>query len=206
MPPDPDQPTLVFTDAQSRRIGETPRTFLAHEIVASRYRIVRFIAAGGMGEVYEADDLELGARVAIKTVRAEMASAEALERLKREIHIARRVTHPNVCRIFDIDHHGLVTFVTMELLPGITLARHLRERKRLSTDEALPIVKQIAAGLDAAHRAGVIHRDFKPDNAIRGDDGRVRVLDFGLAHAGDPARDGAALTAGTPRYMAPEQA
>ncbi|HVR41571.1 MAG TPA: serine/threonine-protein kinase, partial [Thermoanaerobaculia bacterium] len=209
MPHDADQPTLVFSET-SRRVGEAARTFSDHEVVASRYRIVRFIAAGGMGEVYEANDLELGVAIAIKTVRAEMASSEALERLKREIHIARRVTHPNVCRIFDICHHGHVTFVTMELLPGITLARHLRERKQLTTDDALPIVQQIAAGLDAAHRAGVIHRDLKSENVMLTGD-RVVITDFGLARLTLGSEDGlVSMTrpgeiVGTAAYLAPEQ-
>src|SRR5688572_17288905 len=176
-------------------------TFNRDEEVAGRYRIVRFIARGGMGEVYEAEDLELGGRVALKTVRLDAAGdRHAIERFKREIHLARQVTHPNVCRIFDLSRHpraapdGDVLFLTMELLPGDTLADRIRQRGRLATADALPIVEQVASALAAAHRVGVIHLDFKSSNVMLVPSGsgsavRAVVTDFGLAHraAGPPS-------------------
>jgi eukaryotic-like serine/threonine-protein kinase len=128
-----------------------------------------------MGEVYEAEDQELRVHVALKTVRSNIASEpRTLSRFKQEVQLARRVTHPNVCRIFDIERHepeagsgeSAVTLLTMELLEGGTLADYLRRRGRLTPEEALPLICQMAEGLAAAHRAGVIHRDFKPSNVI----------------------------------------
>lgn len=191
-------------------------------LLAGRYRIVRFIARGGMGEVYEVDDLELQERVALKTVRPEVARDEtAIERFKREIQLARKVTHPNVCRIFDVSHHrgedprGAAIFLTMELLPGETLAERLRRTGPIPPDLALPIVRQIAEALHAAHQAGVVHRDLKPGNVILAEGrGGVRavVTDFGLARREKSLEDprgadltGAAGVVGTPAYLAPEQ-
>src|SRR5262245_1434664 len=195
--------------------------FAAGRVLAERFRIVEFIAMGGMGEVYEVEDLELGERVALKTIRPEVASSpQALDRFKREIQLARKVTHPNVCRIFDFfyDEAGpeKVTFLTMELLRGETLHQKIERDGRMRSEPALPIVRQMAAGLDAAHSAGVIHRDFKSSNVIlvpsEGSSAGVRavVTDFGLARLA-PGSDamttlsGAAAFLGTPAYMAPEQ-
>jgi tetratricopeptide (TPR) repeat protein/tRNA A-37 threonylcarbamoyl transferase component Bud32 len=196
--------------------------FTPGALLSGRYRIVRFIARGGMGEVFEVDDLELQERVALKTVRPEVARDEtAIERFKREIQLARKVTHPNVCRIFDVSHHreegshGAVIFLTMELLPGETLAERLRRTGPLPPDLALPIVRQVAEALHAAHQAGVVHRDLKPGNVILAEGrGGVRavVTDFGLARREKSLEDprgadltGAAGVVGTPAYLAPEQ-
>ena len=195
--------------------------------LAGRFRVLRFIARGGMGEVYEAEDLELGERVALKTVRPEIAAdPQALERFKTEVHLARKVTHPSACRIFDVFHDrpgagepgaGEVTFLTMELLGGETLMERLARSGRLSEAEALPLVEQMAGALEAAHRAGVVHRDFKSANVMLVPQGpgapgvRAVVTDFGLARR-DPGAGGSIVTetltaavAGTPAYMAPEQ-
>jgi tetratricopeptide (TPR) repeat protein/tRNA A-37 threonylcarbamoyl transferase component Bud32 len=198
--------------------------FAPAAIVAGRYRVVRFLAQGGMGEVYEVDDLELRERVALKTVRPEVAGDSlAVERFRREIQMARKVTHPNVCRIFDVSYHrsaGAGTgldgiLLTMELLTGETLAQRLRNGGPLPTSEALPIARQICLGLEAAHQVGVIHRDLKPGNVVlvpaRGGV-RAVVTDFGLARLESGHDPGApTLTTaggglvGTPAYLAPEQ-
>jgi Tol biopolymer transport system component len=202
--------------------------FAAGELIADRFRIVRFIASGGMGEVYEAHDEELHDRVALKTIRPEIARDEqALRRFRREVLLARKVTHPNICRTFDVFRHRRasgdqtiavddVVFVTMELLSGETLAERLRRAGRLSTSAALPIVTQIAAALTAAHAVGVVHRDLKSSNVMllpsSGDTlapPRAVVSDFGLAHgiAGADTTISETVTRvlGTPAYMAPEQ-
>src|SRR5262245_9879829 len=156
------------------------------DIIAARYRLSRLIARGGMGEVYEADDLELGTRIAIKTIRSErVGDPGAVTRLKQEILAARKVTHPNVVRLFDVGFHVLadqreVAFFTMELVAGATLEERIREAGRLALAEALAVARQIAAALDAAHAAGIVHRDLKSQNVIVTDD-RVIVTDFGLA-------------------------
>jgi len=191
--------------------------FAVGAVVAGRYRVVRPIAAGGMGEVYAVDDRELHEVVALKTIRSDVAGdPAALARFRREIQLARKITHANVCRIFEFGFHSpgdgeTVPFLTMELLSGETLTAYLRREGRLAPEAALPIAEQIADGLEAAHRAGIIHRDFKSGNVMLVPDrGQFRavVTDFGLAKAlvGD---EGGALTGprplGTPAYMAPEQ-
>jgi len=201
--------------SRSSRGGGGGTNFSEGDLVAGRYRVIRFLARGGMGEVYEVDDEELGDRVALKTILPEIAEDQrALERFRREILLARRVTHPNVSRIFDIGKHetdeGEISFLTMELLEGETLRQRM-ERGRFKSDEALPIVEQMVAGLDAAHSAGIVHRDFKPANVFlvpEGDRQRVVITDFGLARPGgsvDHDVTGTGEVVGTPAYMAPEQ-
>ncbi|HWM95258.1 MAG TPA: tetratricopeptide repeat protein [Thermoanaerobaculia bacterium] len=188
------------------------------EVLAGRYRIAGFLGQGTMGEVHEAEDLELGEHVAVKMLRPEIGRDERLLlRFKKEILLAHRVTHPNVCRTFDLVYHdapgfGRRVFLTMELLHGETLAERLARTGRLSTAEALPIVRQIAAALDAAHAAGIVHRDLKSANVFlvsspSGD--RAVVTDFGLAWSDDPSASPSLTHAGellgSPAYMAPEQ-
>ncbi len=197
--------------------GQGQRTFQPDELVAGRYRVIRFIARGGTGEVYEVEDFELRARVALKTLRPELADDDLLlARFRREINLSRKVTHRNICRVFDLGFHpsprGRVTFLTMELLAGESLRHRIERGGAFQTAEALPIVEQMVDGLSAAHGYGVVHRDFKSDNVMlvpSPDDGppRVVVTDFGLARSGKPS----GLTTstgglkGTPAYMAPEQ-
>lgn len=212
------QDTVVAPPSAPRTFAPKPPVFAPEALLAGRFRIVRFIARGGMGEVYEAEDKILGERVALKTIRADVASDErSMERFLREVHLSRSVTHPNVCRIFDVFHHEGVTFLTMELLPGETLAERLNRSGRLSPEDALPLVEQMAGALGAAHEAGVIHRDFKSGNVMLVPDdrrpGQIRVVvtDFGLARSSRQGRQSAAplteteAVLGTPDYMAPEQ-
>ncbi len=183
------------------------------ERIAGRYVVVRLVGQGGMGDVYEAVDEELGDRVALKTVCPELATDDwARVAFKREIHLARKVTHPNVCRIFDLGFHGDVMFLSMEYLGGETLGERLRREGRLPPARVLPVLAGIAAGLDAAHRAGVVHGDLKPTNVmlVAGADGeRVVVTDFGLATWRTPpgheldARDEPLL--GSPAFMSRER-
>jgi tetratricopeptide (TPR) repeat protein/tRNA A-37 threonylcarbamoyl transferase component Bud32 len=192
---------------------------LAEEaVLADRFRIVRFIARGGMGEVYEAEDRVLKERVALKTIRPDVAGDDrTMERFLREVHLARSVTHPNVARTYDVFHHEGLAFLTMELLSGETLADRLARTGRIAPADGLPLIEQMAAALTAAHEAGVIHRDFKSANVMLEADARrpggVRavVTDFGLARRERPGRGSAAplteteAVLGTPDYMAPEQ-
>ncbi|MDB4961807.1 MAG: Serine/threonine-protein kinase PknA [Myxococcales bacterium] len=174
------------------------------EVLAGRYRIVRWLGGGGMGRVYEVLDTELGERVALKVLR-EGLTEEASERFRREVRLTRRIQHRNVARMFDIGEHAGDKFLTMELVDGMPLTREL--------GAPMPWVRlqkfatQICAGLAAAHDAGVIHRDLKPDNVLieRGTD-RAVITDFGIARSGDDSsvtQVGAIV--GTPRYMSPEQ-
>jgi serine/threonine protein kinase/Tfp pilus assembly protein PilF len=189
----------------------------AGKLLAGRFRIIRFIASGGMGAVYEAEDMELGERVALKTIHTEMAAnPRMLLRFKKEIQLAKRISHPNVCRIHDLgideSTSESLAFLTMELILGETLAQHLHAN-RLTIDEVENIAMQVAAGLSAAHKAGVVHRDLKSRNVILSEEGsqfRAVITDFGTAHATTSERDSPTLTKtgeilGTPDYMAPEQ-
>ena len=192
------------------------------DVIAERYRVVRFIAAGGMGEVYEVEDEHLGGRVALKSLRPSLGrDLEAQNRFKREIHLARRVTHANVCRLYDAGIHTLAgggpprPYLTMELLRGETLDEHLSGHGTLEPEDVTPLLRQMTAALDAAHDAGIVHRDFKSSNVIlvpAGDGGyRAVVTDFGLARA--VVQEGVTLfetlgpgqVQGTAAYMAPEQ-
>ncbi len=206
--PPQSMPTLPLDDA-SEPIEEGG-------LIGGRYCAIRWLGRGGMGEVYEAEDAELGARVALKVVRGRSWDARAVAQLKREIQLARKVTHPNVCRLHDFGAHREadgreVPFLTMELLEGETLAERVRRAGKLSIDEALPIARDMASALDAAHAAGVVHRDFKSGNVMLAGD-RAIVTDFGLAvelaHVeGDHSirATGTAALVGSPAYMAPEQ-
>jgi serine/threonine protein kinase len=190
--------------------------------LAGRYLIRRSLGTGAMGEVHEAEDRLLGKTVALKTLNARLASdPQAMMRLRREVAMAHRVTHANVCRIFDLgaDEGGLawhegapLLFLTMEFLPGETLAAHLRRRGPLAPTEALPLLWQLADGLAAAHAGGVIHRDLKGENVMLvarpPAPDRVVITDFGLAGSiaqFDPASHDSTGFVGTPAYAAPER-
>ncbi|WP_437672838.1 protein kinase domain-containing protein [Sorangium sp. So ce131] len=187
----------------AKGVGTGPR-----QVLAGRYELLGLVGVGGMGTVYRARDRELDETVAVKVLRRDLSGApEVLERFKREVRLSRKVTHPNVARVFDIGEHGGDRFLTMEFIDGEPLAA-LLARERLSVGRILDIAEGVCAGLQAAHRAGVIHRDLKPDNVLLGRDGRVVLTDFGIARALAPDT-GAGSTLGsvlgTPAYMAPEQ-
>src|ERR1700743_452230 len=179
--------------------------FVPGQIIADRYRIVALAGRGGMGEVYRAEDLKLSQIVAIKFLPESVSrDAGALARFHAEVRIARTVSHPNVCRMFDIGDMDGVTFLTMEYVDGEDLSSLVRRIGRLSTDKAAEIGRQMCAGLAAAHDKGVIHRDLKPANIMLDGAGKVRITDFGLAGIAAMI-EGADVRAGTPAYMAPEQ-
>jgi len=179
--------------------------FLPGRLIAGRYRIVALLGRGGMGEVYRADDLTLGQPVALKFLPEKAASDEALlERFRNEVRIARKVSHPNVCRVYDVGEVDGHTFFTMEYVDGEDLASLLRRIGRLPSDKALEIARQLCAGLAAAHGKGVLHRDLKPANIMLDGRGQVVVTDFGLAGLADQIA-GSDVRSGTPAYMAPEQ-
>jgi eukaryotic-like serine/threonine-protein kinase len=189
------------------------RALQVGEVISNRFEILRYINRGGMGEVYEARDSELKDRVALKTIRQEIASEPAvIERFKEEVRQARGISHPNVCRVYDLFSHEIgpgerLWFLTMELLNGQTLLDRLRQQKSVDSREALEIIEQIVAGLSAAHERGIVHRDFKSSNVMlvpNGSRTRAVITDFGLAlntrnTQNDLGRHG------TPAYMAPEQ-
>ena len=170
-----------------------------------RYRIVSPLGKGGMGEVYRAEDLKLGQTVALKFLPKSLArNEEALARFTREVRMARRVSHPNVCRVFDIGEADGQTFLTMEFVDGEDMSSLMRRIGRLPADKALEIARQVCAGLAAAHEHGIIHRDLKPANIMLDGRGRARITDFGLAGLATEMK-GEDARAGTPAYMSPEQ-
>ena len=178
------------------------------DLLAGRYEILKLLGEGGMGAVYRARDNELERMVAVKVIRPDLArNAEILQRFKQELILARQVTHRNIIRIFDLGHAEGMRFITMEYIDGEDLSSLLVKRGKLPAAEAVAIVMQVARGLEAAHAEGVVHRDLKPQNIMLDPQGKVSVMDFGIARSVDASnmtRTGALM--GTPTYMSPEQA
>jgi serine/threonine-protein kinase len=215
MSDEPRSPALVLLDElpTASRDAPTPTPdynaihgrFIPGTVFGERYRIIELLGRGGMGEVYRADDLELGQAVALKFLPASVAQDEiALARLRSEVRLARQISHPNVCRVFDIGHLDGQYFLSMEYVDGEDLASVLRRMGRPSREKALQIARQICAGLRAAHENGVLHRDLKPANIMIDGRGWVRLMDFGLSGLALELA-GVKDFAGTPMYMAPEQ-
>ncbi|MBS1794885.1 MAG: serine/threonine protein kinase [Acidobacteria bacterium] len=179
--------------------------FVAGTVLASRYRIITLLGRGGMGEVYKAEDIKLGQTVALKLLPDKLEKdAAALARFHAEVRTARHVSHPNVCRVFDIGEADGRHFLSMEFIDGDDLAALLRRIGRLPSERAVEIGRELCVGLAAIHNAGILHRDFKPANVIIDAKGKARITDFGIAgFAEDVARDN--LRVGTPAYMSPEQ-
>jgi serine/threonine protein kinase/tetratricopeptide (TPR) repeat protein len=207
--------------------GNQPPAPFEGGVLKDRFQLVRHVGEGGMGHVYEAYDLELRVRVALKVIRSEIAdNPSVLELFRREVRTARAITHANICRTFDLDRGKVtsgpqtgceVTFLTMEFLAGITLAAHIKLSSPCPPAETIAVARQIALGLDAAHKVGIIHQDIKPSNIMlvppvnAGQPSRVVITDFGLARrnslqqsAVSSIADGKGV-AGTLAYMAPEQ-
>jgi tetratricopeptide (TPR) repeat protein len=185
-------------EVEPRAIGAE---FAPGAVFAGRYRMIARIGQGGMGDVWRADDLVLDTAVALKMIVA--AGADARERLLNEVRLARQITHPSVCRVFDVGEADHVVFFSMELVSGEDLAALLRRVGRLPSDKVIDIARQLCAGLSAAHAQGVLHRDLKPANVLIDDDGCVRITDFGIAIT--TSSGGTHALTGTPAYMAPEQ-
>ncbi len=174
-------------------------------MLAGRYRIIALLGKGGMGEVYRADDLTLGQAVALKFLpEAASRDEEALARFRNEVRTARRVSNPNVCRVYDVGEIDGQTFLSMEYIDGEDLASLLRRIGRLPHDKALEIARQLCAGLGAAHHEGILHRDLKPSNIMLDGRGHAVITDFGLAGISGQI-DANDFRTGTPTYMAPEQ-
>jgi tetratricopeptide (TPR) repeat protein/predicted Ser/Thr protein kinase len=176
--------------------------------LGDRYEILQLLGQGGMGAVYKARDIELDRMVALKLIRPDLAShPEILRRFKQELILAREVTHRNVIRIYDLGQASGLRYITMEYVEGRDLRAVLREKGKLTPEEAVPMFRQIAAALEAAHHAGVVHRDLKPQNILVDKDGRVYVMDFGVARSLEtPGMTQTGALMGTPEYMSPEQA
>jgi hypothetical protein len=202
-------PTLIHEAArllpQDKSFTSVGARFIPGKVLAGRYRIIALLGKGGMGEVYRADDLKLSQPVALKFLPEKLAGDKSmLERFHREVRIARQISHPNVCRVFDIGEVEDQHFLSMEYIDGEDLATLLRRIGRLPSDKAVEIASQLCGGLRAAHQEGVLHRDLKPANVMIDGRGRTKITDFGLAGLADEFK-GNEVRAGTPAYMAPEQ-
>jgi serine/threonine-protein kinase len=203
---DKGKPGDFATDVRAPRVREIPQVALLRtgDVIASRYEIGVRLGVGGMGSVWRARDRELGEDIAVKQLLPDRLESSDLDRFRSEVKVARKITHPNVCKVFDLGEWQGSRFLTMELIGGESLRRVI-ERRDLPTGRALDLIDQILAGLEAVHAEGIVHRDLKPDNVMVREDGRPVVLDFGLAW--NPLGHGAQTTTavGTPAYMAPEQ-
>ena len=185
--------------------GEEEGRFLPGALLGGRYRILTLLGRGGMGEVYRATDLTLGQSIALKFLPEEACrNQRLLERFHGEVRVARLVSHPNVCRVFDIGSIEGMPFISMEYVDGEDLGSLLTRIGRLPADKAVETARKLCAGLAAAHDRGVIHRDLKPQNIMMNKRGEVVIMDFGLAAIASEL-DGAEARNGTPAYMAPEQ-
>jgi hypothetical protein len=199
--PDGDSPSSRSQGAS----GSGNARFTPGVMLAGRYRVISLLGRGGMGEIYRAEDIRLGQQVALKFLPRHLASdSETLSRLYEEVRLGRQVSHPNVCRLYDIveweGHH----FITMEYIDGEDLASLLRRIGRLPADKAIDITRDLAAGLAAAHSLGIVHRDLKPANVMIDGRGTARITDFGLAALSADLEERREIS-GTPAYMAPEQ-
>ncbi len=199
-------PTVLAGDSPPIAEGETGESEEVGRVLAGRWELLSLLGVGGMGAVYRARDRELDEVVALKMLRAGTSEPGAIDRLRREVKLSRRVSHRNVARVFELGESDGERFFTLEYIEGESLRALLDRTGALSVQRALELGVAMAKGLAAAHEVGVVHRDLKPDNVLLGRDGRIAITDFGIAASFE--RTGAAETtsfAGTPLYMAPEQ-
>ena len=211
--PASESATRPVTAGGNASIGAHAPAFVAGRTIGDRYHIIRLLGVGGMGAVYQAWDEKLGVAVALKVILnagpgSSSSATETLERrFKRELLLARQVTHKNVVRIHDIGEVDGTLYITMPYVQGSNLASILATEGKLPVPRALTIARQVASGLAAAHDAGVIHRDLKPANImIEADDQRALIMDFGIARSTTSEATRTAAIVGTLEYMAPEQA
>ncbi|HZW52110.1 MAG TPA: serine/threonine-protein kinase, partial [Rudaea sp.] len=210
MPDGADAPTIVpAAKPHSRPSGVRAVALDTGAVVGGRYRILAQLGAGGMGIVYKAHDLELDDVVALKMLRpSALVDGEQLDRLKSEIKLARKITHPNVLRTFDFGEVDGQPFISMEYVRGLTLRYLLSETRRIPYTAGLRIARQLCAGLAAAHEVGVLHRDIKPENLILEQNGNAKLMDFGIARPirrSGPGHTEQGSFVGTPNYSPPEQ-
>jgi len=201
---------MGVADGWSRPGSPTPASggpLLPRSLLGKRYEILALLGEGGMGAVYKAQDRELDRVVALKVIRPELAvHPEVLARFKQELILARKVTHRNVIRIFDLGEAGGTKFITMDFVDGQDLKALIKARGKLPVEEIVQILKQVCFALEAAHSEGVVHRDLKPQNIMVDQQGKVYVMDFGIARSVEPGgMTQTGMLVGTPEYMSPEQ-
>jgi eukaryotic-like serine/threonine-protein kinase len=208
--PEPVAASAARTGTRAVAAGRPTLSDLAPgSVVGGRFELLAVLGSGGMGVVYKARDRQLDELVAVKMLRPELwGNAEHVERLKDELKLARKITHPNVLRTFDLDEADGIPFISMEYVRGVTLRYLLDHTGRLPYSAALHLARQLCRGLAAAHAVGVLHRDIKPENLILEPSGNAKLMDFGIARPAvrlEPGRTQAGWLVGTPHYLAPEQ-
>jgi tRNA A-37 threonylcarbamoyl transferase component Bud32/tetratricopeptide (TPR) repeat protein len=201
LPPYDHPPIMTETLQTPVRELTTGSTF------AGRYQVIEELGHGGMGRVYKVQDTDIKEKVALKLLRPEITlDKETVERFSNELKLARKISHRNVCRMFDLGRAEGTTFITMEFVPGEDLKSFLHRAKQLSIGTAISIARQVCEGLEEAHRLGVVHRDLKPGNIMIDKDGDAKIMDFGIARSlSGIGITGAGVLIGTPEYMSPEQ-
>jgi serine/threonine protein kinase/tetratricopeptide (TPR) repeat protein len=192
----------------TQTLGRPTESLGRGSLLGGRFEVLEELGGGGMGMVYRVLDRKINEDVALKVLKPEVASdAGTIERFKNELKIARRITHKNVCRMYDLHDEAGTVFITMEYVPGEDLKSLIRRAGRLSVAKAVAVAKEIVDGLAEAHRLGVVHRDLKPQNIMIDRDGGAKIMDFGIARqASGPELTAAGVMMGTPTYMSPEQA
>ena len=203
----PLRPLDDMVSSQTETLQTPVRELTTGSTFAGRYQVIEELGHGGMGRVYKVQDTDIKEKVALKLLRPEIAlDKETIERFSNELKLARKISHRNVCRMFDLGKAEGTTFITMEFVPGEDLKSFIHRAKQLSIGTAISIAKQICEGLEEAHRLGVVHRDLKPGNIMIDKDGDAKIMDFGIARSlSGRGITGAGVLIGTPEYMSPEQ-
>jgi len=184
------------------------KVFSKGALLANRFEVLEEIGTGGMGTVYRVLDRKINEEMALKILRPEIApDPTAVERFKNELKLARKISHKNVCRLYDLHEEAGTLFITMEYVPGEDLGTMIRREGSLSAERASGLAMQIAEGMAQAHKLGVVHRDLKPHNIMIDPQGNVRIMDFGIERqVAGPELTASGMMIGTPYYMSPEQA
>jgi serine/threonine-protein kinase len=201
-PPIKDHPSIVTKTFQTPVKELTRGTLFAH-----RFEIIEELGKGGMGKVYRVFDKKTEEEIALKLIKPEIAAErEVIDRFRSELKMSRKISHRNVCRMYDLGDEEGTYYITMEYVPGEDLKSFIHRSKQLSTGTAIAIATQVCEGLEEAHRLGVVHRDLKPGNILIDKDGNARIMDFGIARSlRTKGLTGAGVIIGTPEYMSPEQ-
>jgi tetratricopeptide (TPR) repeat protein/predicted Ser/Thr protein kinase len=202
LPPPQSRPPLMTETLQ------TPvRELTTGSTFAGRYQVIEELGHGGMGRVYKVQDTKIGEKIALKLIRPETGlDKTSLERFSNELKLARKIRHKNVCQMFDLGEDQGTRYITMEYVHGEDLKQLIRKVGLLSPGQSIGIARQVCEGLEEAHKLGVVHRDLKPQNIMVDDDGKARIMDFGIARSlSGKSITGAGVMIGTPEYMSPEQ-
>jgi len=198
-----EEPTVSHTETFSTPIEElaTGTTF------AGRYQVIEELGRGGMGKVYKVFDKDIQEKIVLKLLKPEIAAdKKTIERFRNELKFARKISHRNVCRMYDLSTEQGYHYITMEFVPGEDLKSFIKRVGQLPVGKAISIGKQVCEGLEEAHRQGVVHRDLKPRNVMIDREGNVRIMDFGIARSLQAKGiTGSRMMIGTPEYMSPEQ-